>query len=139
MVPEGLSLTEEEIIVGRGLARVRQLSKGSVWWCTTHDRKNVPFRVFDILAPESELSSADLILISEPGFRKLFGISGQYATDLTVKVRNPKEILTIVAKIRQILPDSRPITREEILRTYDAVFDWRGGLVPLALPGAVRC
>lgn len=137
MVPEGLSLTEDEIIVGQGLARVRQLTKGNRLWFNTYDQKVVPFRVFDILAPEAELVSADLILISEPGFRQLFGISGQYATDLTVKVKNQKEILTIVAKIRQILPDSRPITREEILRTYNAVFDWRGGLVLLALAGAV--
>lgn len=137
MVPDGLSLTEEEIIVGRGLARVRQLTKGNRLWFSTHDQKVVPFRVFDILAPAAELVSADLVLISEPGFRQLFGVSGQHATDLTVKVRNPKEILTIAAKIKQILPDTRPITREEILRTYNAVFDWRGGLVLLALAGAV--
>jgi len=137
MVPDSLSLSDDEIIVGQSLARVRQLTKGSRLWFITHDQQQVPFRVFDILAPEAELISADLILIPERGFRQLFGISSQYATDLTVKVRNPKEILTIAAKIKQILPDSRPITRAEILRTYDAVFDWRGGLVLLALVGAV--
>jgi ABC-type lipoprotein release transport system permease subunit len=32
------------------------------------------------------------------------------------------------------LPDSRPILRAEILRTYDAVFHWREGMV-VRLPG----
>ena len=34
-------------------------------------------------------------------------------------------------------PDTRAITRDEILRTYDAVFDWRGGIMIAILAGAV--
>jgi len=48
-------------------------------------------------------------------------------TDLVLRVRNPKEIPTIAVKIAELLPDTRIILREEILRTYDAVFSWREG------------
>jgi ABC-type lipoprotein release transport system permease subunit len=44
-------------------------------------------------------------------------------------VRNAKEYTTIAEKITRLIPDSRPIIRTEILRTYDAVFSWRSGLV----------
>jgi ABC-type lipoprotein release transport system permease subunit len=35
------------------------------------------------------------------------------------------------------LPDTRPIVRDEILRTYSALFDWREGMVMVLLSGAV--
>jgi len=34
---------------------------------------------------------------------------------------------TVAAKIAQELPDTRSVQREDVLRTYDAVFGWRGG------------
>jgi ABC-type lipoprotein release transport system permease subunit len=77
------------------------------------------------------------MLISATGFSRLFGVSRNEATDLTVRVLNKKEISTIAGKIVDILPDTRAITRDEILRTYDAVFDWRGGIMIVILAGAV--
>jgi ABC-type lipoprotein release transport system permease subunit len=35
----------------------------------------------------------------------------------------------VAEKIAGLLPDTRVILREEILRTYDMVFSWRGGLL----------
>ena len=81
--------------------------------------------------------SSDLMLVSRTGFRRLFGLADDYATDLTVTVLNKKEIPTIAAKIVDAFPDTRAITRDEILRTYDAVFDWRGGIMIAILAGAV--
>jgi len=54
-----------------------------------------------------------------------------------LQVKNRKELSTVASKIVQILPDTRPILRDEILRTYDAVFNWRGGLVVIVLSGAI--
>ena len=77
--------------------------------------------------------SADLILVTEADFRDLFGLAASRATDIVVTVRNPKEISTIAKKITELLPDTRPIIREEMVRTYDSVFDWRGGMVIVLL------
>ena len=49
---------------------------------------------------------------------------------------NPNEDATIAEKITRIFPDSRPILRSEILRTYDAVFGWRSGLMIVIFSGA---
>jgi ABC-type lipoprotein release transport system permease subunit len=50
-----------------------------------------------------------------------------------VRVRNPKEFRTVAYKIVNLLPDTRPILKDEILRTYDSVFDWRSGMVVLVI------
>jgi ABC-type lipoprotein release transport system permease subunit len=137
MVPEGFALGEREIAVGASLARVRSLYKGSSLVLRDYDGRVVNLRVRGILTPESDLVAADLILISQADFRRLFGLPKDYATDLTVAVANGKEVPKVAAKIADIFPDTRPITREEILRTYDAVFDWRAGIVLVILAGAV--
>jgi ABC-type lipoprotein release transport system permease subunit len=77
-----------------------------------------------------------LILISEEDFRSLFGIPGGYATDLTLRVKNQRELSTIALKIAELLPDTRLILREEVLRTYETVFNWRGGMMIVILSGA---
>ena len=137
MVPEDLALKEDEIIVGAGISRVRQVFRGNAMLLRTFDGRPLSLLIRGVLSPESELISSDLILISAAGFRRLFGTPADYATDLTVKVSNKKEIPTIAAKIVDKFPDTRVITRDEILKTYDAVFDWRGGIIIAILAGAV--
>ncbi len=131
-----------EIIIGNGVSWRNVTGKGKQAL-----RKNdiIPFRTYDgsaltlkvkgLLPFASELVTADLILVSETDFRKIFSIANDQATDLVLTVRNARELPTIAAKITQIHPDTRPILREEILRTYDAVFDWRGGVIIMVLAG----
>ena len=40
-------------------------------------------------------------------------------------------------KLAAALPDSRPILREEVLRTYQSIFDWREGIVLALLSAAI--
>ena len=39
--------------------------------------------------------------------------------------------------MQSVLPDTRQILRDEILRTYDAVFSWRGGMMLVILCGSL--
>ena len=50
---------------------------------------------------------------------------------------NPREVRNVATKVTEALPDARPILREEILRTYASVFDWREGMVLAVLSGAL--
>jgi ABC-type lipoprotein release transport system permease subunit len=59
------------------------------------------------------------------------------ATDLVVTVYNPSEVSNIARKIKSLLPDTRPITKSEIIRTYDTVFNWRSGMVLTMFFGAI--
>ena len=137
MVPQTCGFNSGEIAVGKGISRSRSVQKGDLLSFRAYDGAPVSFRIRGVLYPGSELVGSDLILICENDFRRLFDIPEKYATDVVLEVKNRKELATIASKITQILPDSRPILRDEILRTYDAVFSWRGGMVLAVLSGAV--
>ncbi len=137
IVPEDSHVGAGSITIGQGVSRARLAFKGDALEFRSHDGKIIDLEVQAILSPESELVSSDLVLISENDFRRLFGGSGDTATDLTLQVKNPRELSTIAMKISEILPDTRVILRDEILRTYDAVFNWRGGMMIVILLGAL--
>lgn len=125
------------ILVGRGVSRSLVGKEPGAFPFKGYDGNTRFLKIKDVFSSESELVSSDLILISEEDFRRLFAIPKEYVTDLSLNIRNSKELSTIAGKIVQLLPDTRPILRDEILRTYDAVFDWRGGLIIVILMGAV--
>jgi len=137
MAPEDYGVIPGKIIIGQGISRTRLAFVGDFLEFRSHEGKIIHLEVKKILSPESELVSSDLVLISENDFRRLFGGSGDYVSDLTLQVKNPRELSTIALKISEILPDTRVILRDEILRTYDAVFNWRGGMMIVILLGAL--
>jgi ABC-type lipoprotein release transport system permease subunit len=137
MVPEKDSHPAGDISIGNGIAKARAAVPGDMIVLRAYDGVTIPFQIHEVFPSDSELVSSDLILISEPDYRRLFGTAPGLFTDITLKVRNEKEIATVASKIVSLLPDTRPITRREVLRTYDSVFDWRGGLVVVVLAGAV--
>jgi ABC-type lipoprotein release transport system permease subunit len=134
---QGYALGDREVAIGNGLARLHGLTRGQRLSLRAFTGQPVDFTIKAVFAPESEVVSADLILVSESGLRRVFGFPTDAATDLVVTVRNQKEIPTIAAKILELLPDTRPISRQEILKTYEAVFDWRGGILLVILVGTV--
>ncbi len=137
MVPEDSKVGAGTIMIGRGISRARLAFEGDALEFRSYEGKIINLEVREILSSESELVSSDLVLVSEDDFRRLFGGSGDDATDLTLHVKNPRELSTIALKISQLLPDTRIITRDEILRTYDAIFNWRGGMMIIILIGAL--
>ncbi len=137
MVPPERHIAEGSVVVGEGIARARGASVGDVLALRSSVGEVFPFRIDAILSAESELVSADLMLVSEVDFRRFFHFPAGHYTDLVLEVANPREVRKVAEKIALALPDSRPILREEILRTYASLFDWREGLVLTALLGAV--
>lgn len=137
MVPQDRDMAAGEIIIGAGIARTRGLGVGD--WLSLRSSAGEPtsLRIADLLEHEAELVSADLMLLSEADFRGFFGFPEGRFTDIVLTVRNPREVRKVAEKLTLAFPDTRPILREEILRTYDAVFGWRQGLVLLLLGGAV--
>lgn len=136
MVPEEFAHEDGNIIIGAGVAEAALGEVDNILPFWDHRGNLTSYNIREILSTDSELVSSDLILISETDFRQLFGIEESYATDLSVRVRNEKELPIIAAKIKKMLPDTRPITRDEILRTYDSIFNWRSGILLVILVGS---
>jgi ABC-type lipoprotein release transport system permease subunit len=137
MVPRDRELEGADIIIGAGIARTRGLDTGDILALRSADGRPFSLRVAEVLPHASELVSSDLILLSESQFRDFFGIPQGHYTDLVLRVRNPKELRKVAEKLTLKLPDTRPILRDEVLRTYDSIFSWRQGIVFVLLAGAV--
>jgi cell division protein FtsX len=137
MVPRDREIAAGEAVIGAGIARERGLGVGD--WLGLRSAAGEPFalRVAGLLDAPTELVSADLMLLAAEDFRRFFGIAEDRFTDIALQVRNPREVRKVAEKLTRALPDARPILREEVLRTYDAVFGWRQGVVFVLLSGAV--
>ena len=76
----------------------------------------------------TNLESSDTIVMSKELVREIFALDEYYATDIVVKVPNPKEVSTIARKIKELYPDTRVITREDIKVSYQNIFDYKSGI-----------
>jgi hypothetical protein len=136
MAVPGLETGDDGAVVGSGVLRTWQATGERQMSFRTHDGNLLTLEVVSRLEPATDLVSADLILVSAETCRKILGIPADQATDLGVSVRNPAECATVAAKIVGALPDTRPITRAEMRRTYAALFDWRSGYLVVILSTA---
>jgi len=116
-------------LIGQGVAKNQRISVGDIFVLRNAANNPALLTVKKILPYESELLASDTILISPDDFRQLFGFPENSATDIAVTVANQRETGTVAAKIAESIPHSRPILKSEILRTYDSIFDWRGGIM----------
>jgi ABC-type lipoprotein release transport system permease subunit len=137
LVPEGFEAEPGSAVVGAGIARLRGLKPGGRMFVRAYDGEPVELAVSDVLPAESELVATDVVAVTAVDFRRIFGFDADVFTDAAVRVANPAEVRTVAAKVVAAMPDVRAITRDDIARTYEAVFDWRGGLAVLVLAGAV--
>jgi len=137
LVPDADVPEPGTIRVGAGVARARSLLPGDVIEFRTAAGEILELVAREFFSADSELVASDLVLVSTEDFQAISGLPADLVTDIAVGVRNPREMVTIAEKIAGRLPDTRVILREEILRTYDAIFNWRGGLLIIILAGAV--
>jgi ABC-type lipoprotein release transport system permease subunit len=136
-VPGAEKVADANIVVGAAVARERGLVPGNLISFRSYSGKLFSFTVADVLPHTAELVSADLILLSEADYRAFFEIPAGHYTDIALSVANPQEVRKIASKLSEALPDSRPILREEVLRTYESIFNWREGIVLVLLSGSI--
>jgi ABC-type lipoprotein release transport system permease subunit len=137
MAPRDMQVERGEIIVGPALERSRGLAAGNGISFRSYSGELHTFIVANVLPQSSELVSADLVLMHEEDFRAFFKYPEGHYTDVALSVANPQEIKNVALKLMDALPDSRPILRDEVLRTYASVFDWREGIMLALLAAAI--
>lgn len=137
MVPPDRHLEPGSIAVGAALARARNADIGDYLFFLSYSGQLFKFRIDEMIEPAAELASADLVLVAEEEFRAFFGLPGGAFTDIGVWVRNPSEVTTVADKIVRAHPDVRVVGRDDLLRTYEAVFNWREGMVLVLLVGVI--
>lgn len=126
-----------ECAVGAGVAAVRFTDEVGEVILTDSRNMGAAFEVVGTFRAESSLLTNDLIVLTNEDVIDFFGLPQGYATDIMVQVHNQSEVQTIAGKVKRLLPDTRPITKSELLRTYDMVFSWRSGMMLTIFAAAV--
>lgn len=80
-----------------------------------------------VFSSDISLEANDMILLPKNTAYEIFGMDKKMATDIVVKVSNPKEIPTIISKINLLFPDMRAITKDDIRVSYQNIFDYKSG------------
>ena len=122
-------LRAPEATAGVELLRRHGLAVGGVLTLRGHAGEAVALTITGVADTSSPLESAALINVSEAAFRTLSGLPDGQAMDLALRVRNRRELPTIAAKISEGHPAARPIIRDELVRTYTSLFNWRSGVI----------
>ena len=81
-----------------------------------------------IFKGEKRREGKDLILMPKSKALEIFGMHDDEATDIVIRVANPVEIPNIATKISLMYPDCRVITKEDLVISYQNIFDYKGGL-----------
>ncbi len=126
-----------EAVLGGTLYRSLDLAGRRVFSLARPDLSRQAFTVCGVFDDSAEVLTADMLFTDLESARRLFGISPDQVTDLLVTVANPAEVQTIAAKIAELLPDTRVVTRRQIQKTYEVVFGWRSGFASVCLLAAM--
>ncbi len=118
-----------QCVIGEGVSHFRKVGLGDELILVNSKGLGEVFEVVGVFTADSDILTNDLIVMDEQLLAEFFGFPPGKATDIAVQVYNKNEVQTIAKKIKRVLPDSRPITKQEIIRTYDAVFNWRSGMM----------
>lgn len=84
-------------------------------------------QIAKILKSQTELLSNDIILMPNQSVRNILGIGNERYVDAFIKVANPAEIPFIAAKIMNEYPKLKITTKEEIVKDYELLYQFKSG------------
>ncbi len=85
-------------------------------------------KIAGVFKGSTTLESNDVILLSNENARDIFGMPEDKATDITIRIPNPKEVSKIASKLKIMYPDSRMITKKALRISYNNIFDYKSGI-----------
>ncbi len=132
-IDEGVLPQEGEVVVGSGVLQALKLDGRKVFSLFRPDLTLKPLKIVGVFNQTTDLLTYDTLFMNINDSRDLFKMSQQVVTDLCIYVSNPEEVGTTAKKIATLLPDTRVVTREQIQKTYQAVFGWRSGFASVCL------
>jgi ABC-type lipoprotein release transport system permease subunit len=126
-----------EAAIGAGVADIRNSEVDGELILINSRNMGVLYEVVGVFSTDSVLLTNDLVVLSNDDIIDFFDLPAGQATDIAVMVYNSSEVQTVASKVKRLFPDTRPITKSELVRTYDMVFNWRSGMMIAVFSGAV--
>ncbi len=122
-------VSEDCMVVGEGvLNELKKIFFSDYFYFVKPNGTLKKVKIVGTFKPSTSLESNDIILMDNELVRDVFGIDDSKAVDLVVRVANKDEVPTIAKKIKEIFPDTRVITKDDLKSSYVNVFNYKSGL-----------
>jgi ABC-type lipoprotein release transport system permease subunit len=122
-------VSEDCMVVGEGvLNELKKIFFSDYFYFVKPNGTLKKVKIVGTFKPSTSLESNDIILMDNELVRDVFGIDDSKAVDLVVRVANKDEVPTIAKKIKEIFPDTRVITKDDLKSSYINVFNYKSGL-----------
>jgi len=132
-----LPQSKGETAIGAGVADVRNSEVDGELILINSSNTGVLFEVVGVFSVDSVMLTNDLVVLRNDDIIDFFDFPAGKATDIAVRVYNSSEVQNVASKVKRLFPDTRPITKSELVRTYDMVFNWRSGMMIAVFSGAI--
>ncbi len=122
-------LKRDSMIIGDSLNRYLKehfFNKSYNFLTPSGDFKSV--KIYKVLDNKSSLFSADVAIMPIDLARAILGIKDNLATDFALNIPNDSEKDTIKDKIESLFFDAKVITKEQMQKAYESLYDYKSGV-----------
>jgi len=121
-------LKRDNMIIGQGVKKFldkREYLKYYIFRPPNRSKKRL--YIYDVLKPSKGFVGDDVVLMSMQNARDILGVKDGYVSDVVLEIPNKKEWQTIYNKIITSHFDLRVITKDDMVKYYRDIFNFRGG------------
>ena len=122
-------LDENSMIVGDGVKKIlNRYYYNEYFNFIKYNATIKKIKIGTTFSKDTKFQTDDVMLMSKDNAREIFNIDSNKVVDFAINVANKNEILTVVSKIKLILPTARVITKDDLAIEYEKLFNYKGGL-----------
>ena len=122
-------LQKEQMIVGSAVKEFMKSRYYDKWYpFTTPEGKEKKVYIYDTLPKSANFIASDTILMDIDLAREILGVDPDKATDIILSVPNPAERQNVKFKLLEKDFDTRILTKTELEKAYENLFNYKGGL-----------
>ena len=123
------NISKDEMIVGFEVDNLLKKYKYTNYYDFFLPNKEIKkVKIAKVLEKESNIISSDIIILDINLARDILGINRDFSTNIAFDVPNELERANIKQKLQRLDLDLNIIKKEDILKKYETIFNYKGGV-----------
>ncbi|MGJ0312010.1 ABC transporter permease [Aliarcobacter cryaerophilus] len=123
------NISKDEMIIGFEVVNLLKKYKYTNYYDFFLPNKEIKkVKIAKVLEKESNIISSDIIILDINLARDILGINRDFSTNIAFDVPNELERANIKQKLQRLDLDLNIIQKEDILKKYETIFNYKGGV-----------
>ncbi|MCT7498209.1 ABC transporter permease [Aliarcobacter cryaerophilus] len=123
------NISKDEMIIGFEVDNLLKKYKYTNYYDFFLPNKEIKkVKIAKVLEKESNIISSDIIILDINLARDILGINRDFSTNIAFDVPNELERANIKQKLQRLDLDLNIIQKEDILKKYETIFNYKGGV-----------